>query len=81
MPATLTPESAALPVLLDTRETAALLRCSPKTLDLDRVRRRWRVPVPWLQPLAASTGPPRRPGSEPWCNLTHFLHGQIDQGF
>jgi hypothetical protein len=44
MPATLTPEPAALPVLLDTRETAALLRCSPKTLALDRVRRRWQVP-------------------------------------
>ena len=44
MPATLTPEPAALPVLLDTDETAALLRCSPKTLALDRVRRRWRVP-------------------------------------
>jgi len=45
MPATLTPEPAALPVLLDTREAAALLRCSPKTLALDRVRRRWCVPV------------------------------------
>ena len=32
------------PVLLDTRETAALLRCSPKTLEVDRCRRRWRVP-------------------------------------
>ncbi len=31
-------------VLLDTNETAALLRCSPKTLCLDRVRRRWKVP-------------------------------------
>jgi hypothetical protein len=37
-------EPAALPVLLDTRETAALLRCSPKTLEVDRCRRRWRVP-------------------------------------
>ncbi len=44
MPANLTPEPAALPVLLDTCEAAALLRCSPKTLALDRVRRRWRVP-------------------------------------
>lgn len=44
MPATLTPEPTALPVLLDTSETAALLRCSPKTLALDRVRRRWCVP-------------------------------------
>jgi len=43
MPSTLTTEPTAL-VLLDTRETAALLRCSPKTLALDRVRRRWRVP-------------------------------------
>lgn len=32
------------PVLLDTPETAALLRCSPKTLEVDRVRRRWKVP-------------------------------------
>ncbi|MCK6490394.1 MAG: helix-turn-helix domain-containing protein [Planctomycetes bacterium] len=44
MPATSTPEPTAPPVLLDTCETAALLRCSPKTLALDRVRRRWRVP-------------------------------------
>jgi hypothetical protein len=35
MPATLTPEPAVLPVLLDTREAAALLRCSPKTLALE----------------------------------------------
>lgn len=33
------------PVLLTTEECAALLRCSPKTLALDRVRRRWKVPV------------------------------------
>jgi hypothetical protein len=32
------------PVLLDTNETAALLRCSPATLEVDRCRRRWRVP-------------------------------------
>ena len=37
-------EPTALPVLLDTTETAALLRCSPKTLEVDRCRRRWRVP-------------------------------------
>ncbi len=34
----------ASPVLLTTIEAAALLRCAPATLDLDRVRRRWRVP-------------------------------------
>jgi hypothetical protein len=34
----------ALPVLLTTTETAALLTCSPKTLEADRCRRRWRVP-------------------------------------
>ncbi len=44
MPATITTEAAVVPVLLDTIETAALLRCSPKTLALDRVRRRWKVP-------------------------------------
>jgi len=44
MPATITTETAVVPVLLDTIETAALLRCSPKTLALDRVRRRWKVP-------------------------------------
>jgi hypothetical protein len=45
MPATPTPEPTTLPVLLTTDECAALLRCSPKTLALDRVRRRWNVPV------------------------------------
>jgi hypothetical protein len=40
MPTTIT----VVPVLLDTKETAALLRCSPRTLAIDRVRRRWRVP-------------------------------------
>lgn len=35
---------AAPPVLLNTTETATLLRCSPKTLMTDRSRRRWRVP-------------------------------------
>lgn len=44
MPNPSTAEPTAPPVLLDTCETAALLRCSPKTLALDRVRRRWRVP-------------------------------------
>lgn len=39
-----TPDQTAVPVLLDTREAAALLRCSPKTLEVDRCRRRWRVP-------------------------------------
>lgn len=38
------PESVALPVLLDTDEVAALLHCSPRTLVLDRCRRRWKVP-------------------------------------
>ncbi len=33
-----------LPVLLTTEGAAALLTCSPKTLEVDRVRRRWRVP-------------------------------------
>jgi hypothetical protein len=36
--------SQVIPVLLDTRETAALLHCSPATLSVDRCRRRWRVP-------------------------------------
>lgn len=31
-------------VLLSTKEAADLLRCSPKTLEVDRCRRRWRVP-------------------------------------
>jgi len=44
MPATITPEPTGVPVLLNTPETATLLHCSPKTLALDRVRRRWRVP-------------------------------------
>ena len=44
MPTTSTPDQAAVLVLLDTRETAALLHCSPKTLEVDRCRRRWRVP-------------------------------------
>jgi hypothetical protein len=44
MSAIATHEPTAPPVLLDTREAAALLRCAPKTLALDRVRRRWRVP-------------------------------------
>ena len=30
--------------LLNTHETAALLRCSPATLEVDRCRRRWKVP-------------------------------------
>ena len=30
--------------LLTTNEAAELLRCSPKTLEADRCRRRWRVP-------------------------------------
>jgi excisionase family DNA binding protein len=32
------------PVLLTTEQAAALLHCSPKTIALDRVRRRWKVP-------------------------------------
>lgn len=32
------------PVYLTTAETAALLRCSPATLEVDRCRRRWCVP-------------------------------------
>ncbi|GDY12664.1 hypothetical protein LBMAG53_15420 [Planctomycetota bacterium] len=32
------------PALLDTAEAAALLHCAPRTLALDRVRNRWRVP-------------------------------------
>ena len=43
MPASLIHDPAAL-VLLDTVETANLLHCSAKTLSLDRVRRRWKVP-------------------------------------
>lgn len=38
-------EPTAPPVLLTTEQAASLLACSPKTLALDRVRRRWRVPV------------------------------------
>ncbi len=33
-----------VPVLLTTQETAALLSCSPNTLEADRSRRRWGVP-------------------------------------
>jgi len=44
MPASPMTDPTAVPVLLDTTEAAALLRCSPKTLALDRCRRRWRVP-------------------------------------
>jgi len=44
MSATLTHEPAAVLVLLTTEQAAALLTCSPKTLALDRVRRRWKVP-------------------------------------
>ena len=44
MPVILTPEPAAPPVLLTTHEAAALLRCAPATLEIDRVRRRWKVP-------------------------------------
>jgi excisionase family DNA binding protein len=35
---------AVTPVLLTTKEVAALLRCSPATLEIDRTRHRWRVP-------------------------------------
>jgi excisionase family DNA binding protein len=35
---------ASAPDLLTQSEAAALLRCSPKTLEVDRCRRRWRVP-------------------------------------
>jgi hypothetical protein len=38
------PVSNLVPVLLTTQETAALLSCSPNTLEADRSRRRWRVP-------------------------------------
>jgi len=31
-------------VFLTTEGAAALLTCSPKTLEVDRVRARWRVP-------------------------------------
>ena len=30
--------------LLTTEQAAALLACSPKTLEVDRCRRRWQVP-------------------------------------
>jgi excisionase family DNA binding protein len=43
MPSITNPEQGA-PVFLTTAETAALLRCSPQTLEVDRCRRRWRVP-------------------------------------
>ena len=33
-----------IPVLLTTSEAAALLRCAPSSLEVDRCRRRWRVP-------------------------------------
>ena len=32
------------PVLMTTEECAHLLKCAPATLNLDRVRRRWKVP-------------------------------------
>jgi hypothetical protein len=36
-------------VLLTTQEAADLLRCSPATLEVDRVRHSWRVPfLRWL---------------------------------
>jgi hypothetical protein len=38
------PDPTPLPVLLNTQEAAALLRCAPATLHLDRVRHRWKVP-------------------------------------
>lgn len=38
------PERTDIPVLLNTAEAAALLHCSPKTLTVDRCRRRWKVP-------------------------------------
>jgi excisionase family DNA binding protein len=44
MPVTPTTALIAPPVLITTEECATLLRCSHKTLALDRVRRRWRVP-------------------------------------
>ena len=44
MPCPSLADSANLPILLTTSETAALLRCSPATLEVDRVRRRWNVP-------------------------------------
>lgn len=43
MTTTTTPEQT-VPALLTTIEAAALLRCAPATLELDRVRRRWKVP-------------------------------------
>lgn len=44
MPTNLNGAPTAAPVLLTTEQAAALLTCSPKTLALDRVRNRWRVP-------------------------------------
>lgn len=41
---TITPEPTIIPVLLTTAEAAALLRCAPATLEIDRCRARWRVP-------------------------------------
>jgi len=38
------PQLSGNPTLLRTVEVAALLRCSSKTLDVDRSRRRWGVP-------------------------------------
>lgn len=32
------------PNLMTTEECAEMLRCSPRTLEVDRCRRRWRVP-------------------------------------
>ncbi len=34
----------AVPVFIDTKECAVLLHCSPKSLEMDRCRRRWQVP-------------------------------------
>jgi len=38
------PAPTLVPVLLTTVETAALLSCSPNTLEADRTRKRWRIP-------------------------------------
>jgi hypothetical protein len=43
-PAALAAGDPSTPVLLTTRQAAELLSCAPATLELDRVRRRWRVP-------------------------------------
>lgn len=65
------PSTFSVDPLLTTEEAAALITCAPATLDLDRCRRRWKVPfikvgrlvryrrsevLAWLEARTAGTG-------------------------